>query len=173
MSQSTTIQADVAARNEKYASSFNLGHLALPPARKYAVVTCMDARIDPAAAFGISLGDAHVIRNAGGNAADAIRSLVISQQLLGTNEIILVKHTGCGMLTFDNATATGIVEKNLGKEGVEGLKAFGSQFQAFPELDSAVKSDIKLLKESPVIAKGTNVSGWVYAVETGKVRRVL
>ncbi len=133
----------------------------------------MDARIDPAAALGISLGDAHVIRNAGGNAADAIRSLVISQQLLGTNEIVLIKHTGCGMLTFDNAAATGLVEKNLGKEGVESLKAFGGQFQAFPELETAVKSDIELLKKSPVITKGTNLSGWVYEVETGKVRRVL
>ena len=75
----------------------------------------MDARIDPAAAYGIDLGDAHVIRNAGGNAKDALRSIVISQQLLGTNEILVVKHTGCGMLTFDNAAAKGIVEKNLGK----------------------------------------------------------
>lgn len=74
----------------------------------------MDARIDPAAAFGIDLGDAHVIRNAGANAADAVRSIVISQQLLGTREIVLVKHTGCGMLTFQESDARGIVEKNLG-----------------------------------------------------------
>lgn len=133
----------------------------------------MDARIDPAAAYGISLGDAHVIRNAGGNAQDALRSIVISQQLLGTNEIILVKHTGCGMLTFDNATATGIVEKNLGAEGKADLQKFGGDFQSFPELEKAVESDISLLKSSALVAKGTKITGWVYEVETGKVKQVV
>lgn len=133
----------------------------------------MDARIDPAAAYGIDLGDAHVIRNAGGNAQDALRSIVISQQLLGTNEIILVKHTGCGMLTFDNETATGVVEKNLGPEGKAELKKFGGDFQPFPDLEKAVESDVSLLKESKLVAKGTTISGWVYDVETGKVRQIV
>jgi carbonic anhydrase len=126
----------------------------------------MDARIDPAAAYGIDLGDAHVIRNAGGNAKDALRSIVISQQLLGTNEIILVKHTGCGMLTFDNAAATSVVEKNLGAEGIDALKGFGSDFQPFPELEKAVESDIAYLKESKAVAPGTKFSGWVYEVNS-------
>lgn len=133
----------------------------------------MDARIDPAAAYGIDLGDAHVIRNAGGNAKDALRSIVISQQFLGTNEILVVKHTGCGMLTFDNAAAKGIVEKNLGEEGVSALSAFGGDFQPFPDLDGAVKSDVSLLKNSPLVSKGTAISGWVYECETGKVRPVV
>jgi carbonic anhydrase len=133
----------------------------------------MDARIDPAAAYGIDLGDAHVIRNAGGSAKDALRSIVTSQQFLGTNEILVVKHTGCGMLTFDNATAKGIVEKNLGEEGVSALSAFGGDFQPFPDLDSAVKSDVSLLKSSPLVSKGTAISGWVYECETGKVRPVV
>lgn len=132
----------------------------------------MDARIDPAAAYGIDLGDAHVIRNAGGNAKDALRSIVISQQLLDTNEILVVKHTGCGMLTFDNAAAKGVVEKNLGKDGVDALSAFGGDFQPFPDLGGAVKSDVSLLKSSPLVTKDTTISGWIYEVETGKVHHV-
>lgn len=110
----SAIQQNVEASSEKYSATFTKGHLALPPAKKYLVLTCMDARIDPAQAFGIELGDAHVIRNAGASAVDALRSIVISEQLLGTTEIVLVKHTGCGMLTFKNEDAYGLVEKNLG-----------------------------------------------------------
>lgn len=136
----------------------------------------MDARIDPAAAFGISLGDAHVIRNAGGNAVDALRSLVISQQLLGTTEIILVKHTGCGMLIFDTAVATGLVEKNLGTEGVKELGRFvggNGEFQTFTDLENAVKSDVQLLKDSRLFRDEIVVSGWIYDVETGKTRQIV
>lgn len=133
----------------------------------------MDARIDPAAAYGIDLGDAHVVRNAGANAKDALRSIVISQQLLGTNEIIVIKHTGCGMLIFDNDVATGLVEKNLGVEGKQALSAFGGDFQAFPKLEDALREDVKLLKETPLIKDEVAVTGWVYEIETGKVRQVV
>jgi carbonic anhydrase len=128
----------------------------------------MDARIDPAAAYGISLGDAHVIRNAGGNARDALRSLVISEQLLGTEEIILVKHTGCGMLTFKNE-----VQKNLGDEATRELSAFNGDFQPFPDLEAAVKNDVQFLKGSKLIPDKVTISGWVYEVETGKVKSVI
>lgn len=94
----------------------------------------MDARIDPAAAYGIPLGDAHIIRNAGASAKDALRSLIISEQLLGTQEIVLIKHTGCGMLTFGNEDAARIVKGNLGDAGVEELAAFGGDFLPFSEL---------------------------------------
>jgi carbonic anhydrase len=134
-------------------------------------VTCMDARIDPAAAYGINLGDAHVIRNAGGNARDALRSIIISNQLLGTNEIILIKHTGCGMLTFKNEDALALVEKNLGKEARDELS--GLDFQPFSDLDGAVKDDVAYLKDSKAVADSTKISGWVYDVETGKVRLVV
>jgi carbonic anhydrase len=133
----------------------------------------MDARIDPAAAYGISLGDAHVIRNAGGNARDALRSLVISEQLLGTQEILLIKHTGCGMLTFKNEDAAGLVRKNLGEEAVGELAAFAGDFQPFAELDEAVKTDVAFLKASKLIPETVTISGWVYEVETGKVRSVV
>lgn len=131
----------------------------------------MDARIDPAAAFGIALGDAHVIRNAGGNARDALRSLVISEQLLGTTEIVLVKHTGCGMLTFKNEDAHAVVEKNLGPEGKRELA--GLDFQPFSDLEQGVRDDVAFLKGSKAIPDAVTVSGWVYEVETGKVRSVV
>lgn len=131
----------------------------------------MDARIDPAAAFGINLGDAHVIRNAGGNAKDALRSLVISEQLLGTKEILLIKHTGCGMLTFTNENAHDVVEKNLGSGGKSELA--GLDFQPFADLEKGVKDDVKYLKGSKAIPDSISITGWVYEVETGKVTNVV
>ena len=131
----------------------------------------MDARIDPAAAYGINLGDAHVIRNAGGNARDALRSLVISEQLLGTNEILLIKHTGCGMLTFKNEDAHAVVEKNLGAEAQQEIS--GLDFQPFPDLEKAVEDDVQYLKSSKAIPQSITISGWVYEVETGKVNQVV
>ncbi|KIN04006.1 hypothetical protein OIDMADRAFT_118247 [Oidiodendron maius Zn] len=169
----TPVQENLVTSNKAYASGFTQGDLALPPAKKYAVVTCMDARIDPAAAYGISLGDAHVIRNAGGNAKDALRSLVISQQLLGTTEIVLVKHTGCGMLTFKNEDAAAVVRQNLGDKAVEGLSAFNGDFQPFPDLEKAVTSDVEFLRGSELIPDSVAISGWVYEVETGRVKSVV
>lgn len=131
----------------------------------------MDARIDPVAAYGISLGDAHVIRNAGGNARDALRSLVISEQLLGTNEILLIKHTGCGMLTFKNEDAHAVVQKNLGAAGQQELS--GLDFQPFPDLEKAVEDDVEYLRANKAIPDSVTISGWVYEVEAGKVRQVL
>jgi len=165
----TENQKNLIASNEKYVAGFDKGDLALPPARKYLVVTCMDARIDPVAAFGINLGDAHVIRNAGGNAKDSLRSILISQHLLGTREIILVKHTGCGMLTFTNTDALGIVAKNQGA----GVLTSTFDFQTFQDLEKAVKDDVEWLRNHSAVVKGTEVTGWVYEVETGKVRQVL
>ncbi|KAG6997557.1 carbonate dehydratase [Physcia stellaris] len=167
----TPIQENLVDRNQEYAADFKDGHLDLPPAKKYAVVTCMDARIDPASAFGISLGDAHVIRNAGGSSHEALRSLVISEQLLGTTEIVLIKHTGCGMLTFSNQDAHGVVAQNLGAEGEAELD--GLDFLPFENLEQGVKDDVAFLKGSKAIPDFVSVSGWIYEVETGKVKPVL
>lgn len=151
----------------------------------------MDARIDPAAAFGISLGDAHVIRNAGADASDALRSIVISQQLLGTREILLVKHTGCGMLTFTNEQAHALAEENLvgdvaaaaadgdqstvdiGLKVRQALRSELADFRPFPQLEESVRGDVKWLNEHVLVTSGIPISGWVYEVETGKVRRVV
>ncbi|KAF2731112.1 carbonic anhydrase [Polyplosphaeria fusca] len=163
-------EQNLVAGNKAYADSFTQGHLALPPSQHYLVLTCMDARIDPASAFGIPLGAAHVIRNAGGNARDALRSLVISQQLLGTKEIVLVKHTGCGMLTFKNEDAQAAVKQNKGYQAF--IEVEHLDFQPFPDLEQAVKDDVAWIKGKK-IEEGINVSGWVYEVETGKTRRVV
>jgi carbonic anhydrase len=130
----------------------------------------MDARIDPAAAFGIPLGAAHVIRNAGASARDAFRSIVISQQLLGTTEVLVVKHTGCGMLTFDNETAKGLVKKNKGEAAAKEVEDL--DFLTFPDLDAEVRKDVEWL-QSRAVEEGIRFTGWVYEVETGKARQVI
>ncbi|KAL9109552.1 MAG: hypothetical protein Q9227_005888 [Pyrenula ochraceoflavens] len=169
---STPTQAHLVNANAAYSATFSQGNLPLPPGKRYAVVTCMDARIDPSAAFGISLGDAHVIRNAGGNASDALRSLVISQQLLGTQEVLLIKHTGCGMLTFANEDVKKIVKEKVGEQAGREVESW--DFGPFPDLDAAVRKDVDYLNKSPSVAGARIViSGWVYEVETGKVRKVV
>ncbi|RMZ79074.1 hypothetical protein DV737_g3560, partial [Chaetothyriales sp. CBS 132003] len=165
----TSIQKNVDAASAGYSSNFTKGHLALPPAKKYLVLTCMDARIDPAPAFGIDLGDAHVIR---ASAHDALRSIIISEQLLGTEEIVLVKHTGCGMLTFKNEDANAIVEKNLGPEAAAELKSRGIDFLPFPDLEQAVRDDVKYLQDTKLVPDKVAISGWVYDVGTGKTTRI-
>jgi carbonic anhydrase len=133
-------------------------------------VTCMDARIDPAAAFGIPLGAAHVIRNAGASARDAFRSIVISQQLLGTTEVLVVKHTGCGMLTFDSEVAKGLVKKQKGDAAAKEVEDM--DFLTFPDLEAEVKKDVEWL-QSKAVEEGIKFSGWVYEVETGKARKIV
>ncbi|KAK4138398.1 carbonic anhydrase [Trichocladium antarcticum] len=169
----SAIQKNVESASDRYAATFTQGHLALPPAKKYLVLTCMDARIDPASAFGIELGDAHVIRNAGASAVDALRSIVISQQLLGTREIVLVKHTGCGMLTFENRDAVALVGESLGPGAAEELRQRKLDFLPFPELEKAVQADVEFLKGTRLVPDEVPVSGWVYEVESGRTRRVV
>ncbi|CAN8100837.1 unnamed protein product [Discula destructiva] len=164
-----TIQ-NLQQKNEAYASTFKHGDLPLPPAKSYLVVTCMDARIIPSAAFGIHIGDAHVIRNAGGSARDALRSILVSQQLLGTHEILLVKHTGCGMLTFTNADAHALVAQKLG--GVAAAEIATLDFLPFTDVEQAVREDVAFLRKQAAVPKDVVISGWVYEVETGKVRRI-
>ncbi|KAI0851210.1 carbonate dehydratase [Daldinia vernicosa] len=168
---SSSIQKNLASKNAEYASKFTQGDLALPPAKHYLILTCMDARIDPAAAFGINLGDAHVIRNAGASARDALRSIIISQQLLGTKEIILIKHTGCGMLTFSNDDAHSLVKKNLGPSASAEIATL--DFLPFTNIDDAIKGDVEYLKRSAAVSDDVIISGWVYEVETGKVRQIV
>ena len=153
--------------NEAYADGFTKGDLPMPPGRRFAVVACMDARLDSAKALGLEEGDAHVIRNAGGRAADALRSLVISQRLLGTQEVIVVHHTDCGMLTFDNPTLYGICREQLGAD------ASDIDFLPFGDLEQSVRDDVAIIRSSPLIAKDTPVTGFVYDVKTGKLHEVV
>jgi carbonic anhydrase len=152
--------------NESYASGFSKGDLAMPPARKTIVVTCMDARLLPSRFLGLEEGDAHVIRNAGGRVQDALRSIVISQRLLGTNEVLVIHHTDCGMQTFKNEDLYAKVEQDLGAD------ASGIDFLPFPDLEQSVRDDVEFLKSSPLVPDDISIRGFVYDVKSGKVSEV-
>ena len=157
---------DLLKNNESFAQSFDKGDLPLPPARKIAIVACMDARLNPYPIPGLELGDAHVIRNAGGVITDdEIRSLAISQHLLGTEEIMLIHHTDCGMLTFNDQEFAGKLEGETGQRPQWDARSFG-------DLDQDVRDSIKRIKDSPFIPRTDSVRGFVYGVETGELREV-
>jgi carbonic anhydrase len=149
-----------------YTESFDSGDLALPPARHVAIVACMDARLDPAGLLGLSEGDAHVIRNAGGVVTDdEIRSLAISQRLLGTDEIMLIHHTDCGMLTFRDDDFRRQLQEDTG------IKPEWAA-EAFDDLEEDVRQSIARIKASPFIPQKDQIRGFVYEVETGRLREV-
>lgn len=131
----------------------------------------MDARIDPISAFGISLGDAHVIRNAGGSAKESLRSIMVSQQLLGTSEIMVIKHLGCGMLTFSNEDAHTLVAQKLGPTAAAEIATL--DFLPFENVEDAVREDVEFLGKQSAVPKDVTVTGWVYDVETGKVKQIV
>ncbi len=173
---------EVLAANEAYAASFDKGDLALPPARRFAILTCMDARLDPAKYAGLSEGDAHVIRNAGGRASDdAIRSLVISYKLLGTNEWFVIHHTDCGMEFFTNEVITGLLANSLetaalGENGFYDIGE-GPGSDAAAEIDwltisdqaQAVVDDVLRIKQHPLVPSGIPVHGLIYDVRSGRL----
>jgi carbonic anhydrase len=161
-----SVTDELLRNNQSYAGSFKKGELALPPAKHVAVLACMDARLDVHKILGLQEGDAHVIRNAGGAATDdAIRSLAISQRLLGTKEIVLIHHTGCGMLTFRDDDIKSQIEKETGIR-----PAFA--FEAFADLEADVKQSIARIKASPFIPNKSSVRGFVYDVKTGTLEEV-
>lgn len=150
--------------NEAFAKEFDQGHLAVPPARQVAVLTCMDARLHPEKFLGLDIGDAHVIRNAGGRASDdAIRSLIISSHLLGTKEYLVIHHTDCGMATFSNDDLRGKLKQETGAD------ADHIDFLPFSDLEQSVRDDVTRIQESPYIPEGIAVRGFVYDVRSGKL----
>lgn len=152
--------------NESYARSFKTGGLPLPPAKHLAVVTCMDARLDAHRLLGLQQGDAHVIRNAGGVVTDdVIRSLTISQRLLGTREIVLIHHTDCGMLTFTDDELKAAI---LADTGIKPPFAL----EAFPDLAQDLRQSIARIKASPFVPHRDAVRGFVYDVQTGRLAEV-
>ncbi len=151
---------------EAYAEGFDKADLPMPPGRKVAIVACMDARLNPYALLGLQEGDAHIIRNAGGVITDdEIRSLAISQRLLGTEEIVLIHHTDCGMLTFtDDEFRSSIVDDT-------GIKPAWAA-EAFSDLDENLRQSLRRVTDSPFIPEKDSVRGFVYDVETGRLREV-
>jgi carbonic anhydrase len=161
-----SVTDELIQNNESYAANFSKGDLPMPPGKRVAVVACMDARLIPTRALGLDEGEAHVIRNAGGRAQDALRSLVISQRLLGTKEVLVIHHTDCGMLTFSNVDLYAKVQEDLGAD------ASDIDFLPFPDLEQSVRDDVQFLKNSPLIPDDVSVRGFVYDVKTGKVTEV-
>lgn len=157
---------ELIAHNAEYAATFDQAGMAVAPARRLAIVACMDSRLDLFAALGLAIGDAHVIRNAGGVITDdTIRSLVISQRLLGTQEIVLVHHTDCGMLTFRDDELKDAIERDTG------VRPNWSP-EAFIDLDDDVRRSIARIKASPFVPHTGAVRGFVFEVETGRLREV-
>lgn len=176
---------EVLAANEKYAADFgDKGKLPIPPGRHFAIVTCMDARLDPAKFAGLAEGDAHVIRNAGGRVNDeTIRSLIISHKLLGTQEWFVVHHSDCGMLTFTNPVIHQLLHESLdtaelGPDGWHnhekngGADATHIDFQPISDLPASVVEDVKKIRENPLVPKYIPIYGYIYDVKTGKLVEV-
>jgi carbonic anhydrase len=161
-----SVTEELLRNNAIYAESFEKGDLPLPPARGVAVVACMDARLDVHKILGLEEGDAHVIRNAGGVITDdEVRSLTISQRLLGTREVILIHHTDCGMLTFSDDELKAQIHEEVG------LKPHFSM-ESFSDLEEDVRQSVARIQASPFIPHKESVRGFIYEVETGRLREV-
>ena len=180
------ILSDVLESNRKYAANFGeKGKLALPPARSFAILTCMDARLDPAKYAGLAEGDAHVIRNAGGRASDdAIRSLIISYKLLGTREFFVIHHTDCGMEFFSNDVIRGLLASSLETAQItkDGFRDVGRgpgsrageyiEWLTIADQAQAVIDDVERIRNHPLIPKSIPIYGFVYDVRSGKLLEV-
>ena len=150
--------------NQAYVDLHGTAHLPIKPKTKVAIVTCMDSRLHVAQALGLALGDAHILRNAGGRVTeDMIRSLVISQQQLGTREIVVLHHTDCGAQTFKNDDYTAYLNKELG------VNVSNQDFLPFTDVEESVREDMALLRQSPLIPADVEISGAVYDVDTGRM----
>lgn len=159
---------EVLTANETYARDFKLGYLPMPPARKLAVLACMDARLTVEQMLGLETGDAHVIRNAGGIVTeDALRSLLISHYLLGTQEFLIINHADCGMLTFKDEELRAKLQAQTGTAAVVPV-----HFHAFTEVEENVRQQIQKLKSHPWIPKQVTVRGFVYNEKTGRLKEV-
>jgi carbonic anhydrase len=182
----STILSEVLTANQKYSASFGeKANLAMPPARHFAVLTCMDARLDPAKYAGLAEGDAHVIRNAGGRASDdAIRSLVISYKLLGTREFFVIHHTNCGMEFFTNEVIRGLLSKSLETAELTsaGFRDVGSgpgsragefiEWLTIPDQKQSVFDDVLRIRNHPLVPSSIPIYGYIYDVKSGKLVEV-
>ena len=181
-----SVRSEVLSANEKYCSDFGAkAELPLPPARRFAILTCMDARLDPAKYAGLSEGDAHVIRNAGGRASDhAIRSLVISHKLLGTNEWFVIHHTECGMEYFTNDVMGDLLERSLetAELGPDGFRDVGTgpgspagreiDWLTISDREQSVVDDVTRIRDHPLVERTIAVHGFVYDVKCGRLVEV-
>ena len=153
--------------NARYADDFDQGGAPLSPNMPVAVLTCIDARLHPERFLGANIGDMHMIRNAGGRASDdALRSLIISSQLLGTRQLMVIHHTDCGMTTFTNEDVWGKLEAETDPSVRE------IDFMPFSDVEESVREDVRTIRENPFLPKDAEVTGWVYDVTTGRLRSI-
>jgi len=158
------VPAQVLEANARFADTFDKGDAQLPPNLPLAVLTCIDARLQPPKFLGLEIGDAHVVRNAGGRATDdALRSLIISSQLLGTRQFMVIHHTDCGMLTFTNEDIWAKLESETGKSA-------SIDFLPFSDVEASVKEDVGTIRKNPFLPKDVEVTGWIYDTTTGRLR---
>ena len=162
---SLSVTDELVSANRSYAQQFEKGDLPMPPARHVAVVTCMDARLVPARFLGLEEGDAHVISNAGGRAQDALRSLVISQRLLGTNEVAVIHHTDCGMLTFQDDEFRRQIQEEVG------IKSQWAP-ESFADLEEDVRQSKARIEASPFVPRKDSIRGFIYDVDTGRLQEI-
>lgn len=161
------VPARVLEANAKFAETFDKGDAQLPPSLPLAVLTCIDARLQPAKFLGLEIGDAHVVRNAGGRATDdALRSLIISSQLLGTRQFMVIHHTDCGMLTFSNQDIWAKLESETGQN------ASSIDFLPFSDVEASLKEDVRTIRDNPLLPRDVEVTGWVYDTTSGLLREV-
>ncbi len=157
----------IKTQNKEYAKSFKDGDLSLPPAKKIAVLACMVARLNVNELLGLGIGEAHIIRNAGGIATeDAIRSLIISHELLGTEEFIVINHTDCGMLTFSDQDLRKKISEKYNSN------ALGIEFHSFNDLEENVKKQVEKIRNTPFLVDAVSVNGFVYEVRTGRINEI-
>lgn len=159
--------AGLLAANESFAASFDKGELEIPPAKPVLILTCIDARVEPARMLGLDIGDVHVIRNAGGRATDdAIRSATISSWLLGTREFVVIHHTDCGMTKFTDDVLHGMIRD------ATGVDASDEEYLSFADPEQSLRDDVSRLRGVKTLPDGVTVAGWIYDVRTGKVTTV-
>jgi carbonic anhydrase len=182
----SNVLEEVLAANQRYAAAFgDKAKLAMPPARRFAILTCMDARLDPAKFAGLAEGDAHVIRNAGGRASDdAIRSLVISYKLLGTREWFVIHHTNCGMEFFTNEVMRGLLANSLETAALtdKGFQDVGKgpgsrageyiEWLTIRDQEQSVRDDVQRIREHPLVPKNIAIFGYIYDVKSGRLIEV-
>ena len=166
-----TVTDELLAANARFAETFSDGHLPRRPARGVAILTCLDARINPVRALGLAIGDANVIRNAGGRAADALRSLAVAVGILGVREIVVIHHTDCGLCNVSNADVRARIADVVGPEAARTSAEI--DFLPFSNLDESVREDVALIRAFALIPDDISVRGFVYYVETGRLQEVV
>ncbi|GAM35153.1 hypothetical protein TCE0_017f03257 [Talaromyces pinophilus] len=169
---STALQQRILEANSRYANAYNSAGLDIQPSNKLVIITCMDCRLDPAAAYGFKLGDTTTVRNAGASARDGARSALLTTHVLGAEHIYIIKHTKCGLLGVTTQMAHGIIKKNLGL--TEATKDLDS-FEVFPiaDLEESLKDDVAYLRHHPLALEKVTVTGWIHDTDTGLLKQVV